>query len=296
MSCCRPAAIFAALFVGCWLGVADRAPSAEPLRLTHDGRLKRDLRFRRAGKELIYVLEDSPIMISLMRFDLAKQQSTRFFPQAATSQFEPSFSADDQWLAFVELRGVTNVKLMIRNLRDNRSAMFDPGSDRAHLGNPSFSPDGQRIVFSLPAAGGQQIVSIDTQGSDRRDLTQGVALNDWAAFSPDGREIAFGSNRDGNFEIYAMRADGTQVRRLTDNPAFDFRPTWSPDGRQLAFTSNRDGNYEIYTMDSNGSRLARLTENPERDDFAAWDFAGRQVAVVSERQGEFDIYLYDSSP
>lgn len=287
-----------ALLIGLFAaGMAFSAARAgEATRLTDDGRLKRDPRFLKQGSELVYVVEESPILIALMRLDLASHSSVRLFPQAGSSQYEPSFSADGRLIAFVEFRGVTNVKMVIRNLDDNREAIFDPGSDRAHLGNPSVAPDGERILFSMPAQGGQQIVSVNRQGQDRRDLTQGSALNDWPAFSPDGQQIAFGTSRDGNFEIYVMKADGTQVRRLTDHPAADFRPAWSPDGRQIAFTSHRDGNYEIYTVKADGGGLSRLTDHPERDDFAAWHPSGDRIAVVCERAGQFDLYLHTTTP
>ncbi len=292
MSCCSDRLLRWALVAG--LCAAGGLVSAgEPRRLTDDGRFKRDPRFIHSGDELVYVAEDGPIVISLMRLDMNTRQTRRFFPQAATSQFEPSFSADDRLMAFVELRGVTNVKLVIRSLADNQDAIFDPGSDRAHLGCPSVAPDGSRVIFSLPGGGGQQIVSVDAQGQNRRDLTQGAAMNDWATFSPDGQKIAFGSNRDGNFEIYTMRSDGSDPRRVTDQPSADFRPSWSPDGSRIAFTSNRDGDYEIYTMNADGSGIARLTDNPERDDFAKWRPGGKQLVAVSERAGEFDLYLYD---
>ena len=215
----------------------------------------------------------------LMRLDPASGRTVPVDPQAATSQFESAFSADERYLAFVEFRGVTNVKLVIRDTREGRDALFDPGSDRAHLGNPVFDPRGGRIVFSLPRTVGQQLVSVNLQGADKRKLTtESEAIDDWAAFSPDGRQIAFASSRDGDFEIYVMDAprsgsgpgDAGPPRRLTDSPGLDVRPVWCPDGRRIAFTSMRDGNYEIYLIDADGSHPRRVTNHPERDDFAQW--------------------------
>jgi Tol biopolymer transport system component len=268
--------------------------AGEPVKLTHDGRLKRDPRFVAGGSQVVFSTVESPILMRLVRLDLGSGKIEPLYPQAATSQFEPSFSSDQRYHVFVEFRGVTNVKLVIRDTRDNRDVIFDPGSDRAHLGNPAVDPRGQQIVFSLPRTVGQQLVSIDLQGQNRRNLTPpSDAIDDWAAFSPDGRQIAFGSSRDGDFEIYVMNADGSQPRRLTESPGIDMRPAWSSDGRQLAFTSLRDGNYEIYTINADGSGLRRMTNHPERDDFAQWHPDGRHLLTISERDGEFDLYLWD---
>ncbi len=282
------------LALAVWLAAAGVLLAAEPTRLTHDGRLKRDLRFVRGGTQVVYSVVESPILMRIVRLDLPGVAPAPLYPQAATSQFESSFSSDERYHAFVEFRGVTNVKLVIRDTRDGRDVIFDPGSDRAHLGNPAIDPRGNRVLFSLPKTVGQQIVSINLQAQNRRDLTpHSDAIDDWAAFSHDGSQIAFGSSRDGDFEIYVMQADGSQPRRLTESPGLDMRPAWSPDGRSLAFTSMRDGNYEIYAVDADGSHLRRLTNHPERDDFAQWHPDGKRLLTISERDGEFDLYQWD---
>jgi Tol biopolymer transport system component len=269
--------------------------AAEAVRLTQDGRFKRNPRFTSGGTHVVYTVVESATIDRQMKLDLATRAAAPLYPQAATSQFESSFSPDGRFHAFVEFRGVTNVKLVIRDTVAGRDALFDPGSDRAHLGNPAIDPRGGRVVFSLPRTVGQQLVSTDLEARNLRPLTgQSEAIDDWAAFSPDGSRIAFGSSRDGDFEIYVMNADGGDVRRLTHSPGVDMRPAWSPDGRRLAFTSARDGNYEVYAIDAaDGSRVQRITDQAERDDFAQWHPNSQRLLVVSEREGAFDLYLLD---
>jgi Tol biopolymer transport system component len=266
----------------------------EVVRLTRDGRLKRDALVVRGGTHVVYTVVESPTIVRIARLDLSTGQSESLYPQAATSQFESSFTPDERYHAFVEFRGVTNVKLVIRDRLENRDALFDPGSDRAHLGNPVLDPHARRVIFSLPRTVGQQLVSINFEAGDLRYLTAvSESIDDWAAVSPDGRQIAFGSSREGDFEIYVMPADGGEPRRLTVSPGIDMRPSWRADGRQLAFTSMRDGNYEIYVMAADGSNVRRVTTHAERDDFARWHPDGRRLVVISERDGESDLYLVD---
>lgn len=280
----------AACFAAAW------ASAGEPERLTEDGRLKRDPRFVDSGRAIVFSAVESPILMRLVKLNVADGRTSALHPEAATSQFEPTFSSDGRYRAFVEFRGVTNVKLLIRDTRENRDTLFDPGSDRAHLGNPAIDSHSGRVIFSLPRTVGQQLVSVDFKGQDLRYMTlPSEAIDDWPAPSPDGGFLAFGSSRDGDFEIYVAGADGTHLRRLTTSPGLDIRPAWSPDGRHLAFTSMRNGNYEVYVIGADGSGLRRLTNHLERDDFAQWHPDGRHLLTISERAGEFDLYLWSVS-
>jgi Tol biopolymer transport system component len=261
-------------------------------QLTRDGRLKMDPVFLRGGEELVFTLQETPVQMSLMRLKLTDGSVERLHPQATASEFEAAFSPDGRYCAFVQSRANLNLKLIIRDTKQNRDAVFDPGGGFAGMRRPSIAPDLSRVVFSIPSPTGQQIASVNLQGQDRKDLTQ-AGLNNGPTYSPDGRQIAFGSSRDGNFEIYVMNADGSNARRLTNSPALDVRPAWSPDGKRIAFTSNRDGNYEIYVMNADGSEPRRITHHAERDDYAVWHPDGRHLAMVSERNGRFDLYVLE---
>jgi len=268
---------------------SSRPPEAK--RLTADGRIKTDPVFV-GPDQVVFTVQEKATQMSLLRLKLADGAVERLHPQALTSEFEAAFTPDGRYYAFVQSRGNLNLKLVIRDTRAGKDTAFDPGGGFASLRRPSLAPDGSRVIFGIPGNGGQQIVSVNNQGQDRKDLTTS-SFNNWPAFAPDGKQIAFASSRDGDFDIYGMDANGGNVRRLTTSRGLDIRPAWSPDGKRIAFTSNRDGNYEIYVMNADGSAQRRLTNHPERDDYAAWHPDGRRLVVVSERSGKHDLYLID---
>jgi TolB protein len=261
-------------------------------RLTKDGRQKFDPVFVRGGEEIVYTVLESPTQMSLMRLKVSDGSVERLHPQATTTEFEAAFTPDGRYYCFVQSRSNLNLKLVIRDTKQRKDAIFDPGGGFAGMRRPTIAPDGSRVLFSMADAAGQQIYSVNIQGQDRKILTKS-SLNHWPAYSPDGKQIAFGSSRDGDFDLYVMDADGGNVRRLTKSPGIDMRPAWSPDGKRLAFTSNRDGNYVVYVMDADGANPRRITRNPERDDFAAWHPDGNRLVMVCERTGRFDLCLVE---
>jgi TolB protein len=272
--------------------MASSEPRPAGKRLTADGALKMDPVFVKGGEEIVYTVQETPALMSLMRLRLADGTTERLRPDAITAEFEATFTPDGRYQAFVQSRGNLSLRLVIRDTRENKDAEFNPGGGFKGMHRPSLAPDANCVIFSMAANSGIQIHSVNTVGAEKKLLTSS-GFNQWPTFSPDGKRIAFGSDRDGNYEIYVMDADGGHPTRLTENESMDLRPAWSPDGRQIAFTSNRDGNYEIYVMKADGSALRRVTDNPERDDYACWHPNGKQLAIVSERAGRFDLHLVD---
>src|SRR5215211_4919077 len=170
---------------------------------------------------------------------------------------------------------------------------------------PASAPAGPMIAFTSNRDGNQEIYSMNSDGSNLRNLTNNPASDTEPEISPDGTKIAFVSTRDGilNPEIYTMNADGSNQQRLTkdDTNVADVHPTWSPDGGRIAFASNRDGNQEIYTMNAaDGSGQENLTNNPARDSAPAYSPAATNasgtstIAFETNRTGNTEIFFMDN--
>jgi TolB protein len=266
-----------------------RAPA---VRLTTDGRLKADPVFVRGGEEVVFTVLESPTQWSLMRLKVADGTVERLHPEATTSEFEPAFTPDGSLYCFVQNRANLNLKLVIRDTKQNKDSIYDPGGGFAGMRSPTIAPDGSRIVFSLADATGQQLFAVDAQGRNRVNLTK-TSLNNWPSFSPDGKHIVFGSSRDGHFEIYVMDADGGNVRRLSKMNALCMRPAWSPNGKGIAFTSNRDHTYAIHLVGTDDADECRFIHSTERQDYPSWHPDGKHLVWVGERDGRSDLYLIE---
>jgi serine/threonine protein kinase len=135
------------------------------------------------------------------------------------------------------------------------------GSDRHPITNlpegacqPSFSPDGTKLVFTSPC------------------------------------KLNTDSYRESS--LYIINADGTDLTPLNTAPGGDFDPAWSPDGGRIAFTSLRDGRKEIYVLTLGNSMVTRLTfsETDEESSQPVWSPFGDQIVFVKKRFGALQVW------
>jgi Tol biopolymer transport system component len=203
------------------------------------------------GKEVwteIEVVGDQEIWL----FDLAGWDSEPITDNSIALEGGTAWSPDGSRIAFhsdLDESGVFEIYSMKPNGTDQLK-LTDLGGTSW---DPSWSPDGQHIVFaSLSGIWGMYIVGAD--GTGLRSLES--AGEGWKpSWSPSGDQIAFASNRDGNWNLYVMEPDGTNVVNITHNEGNSSEPTWSPTGDQIAFASDRGGKMEIFIMDADGDNV-----------------------------------------
>jgi len=106
--------------------------------------------------------------------------------------------------------------------------------------DPSFSPDGGRVVFASDRDGDWDLWIALIAGGDPVRITDTSAAETGPVFSPDGTAIAFARTRPGEngSDLYVMPALGGAARKLADDAE---SPSWSPDGGWIAYADNAKG-------------------------------------------------------
>lgn len=120
---------------------------------------------------------------------------------------------------------------------------------------------GGKLAFSSVADGKREIWTMNSDGSNRKQLTADQGTNLLSAASPDGRFIFFirTVSRD-NLEIsnvWRMDADGGNQRQLT-NGTNDRSPRPSPDGKWVYYTEVTDGDWNICKIPVDGGTQVKI--------------------------------------
>ena len=187
--------------------------------------------------------------------------------------------------------------------------------------SPSWSPDGRRLAYVAPAAGGLHDVYVaDADGKHRTPLTRTPRFSESGPkWSPEGKRLVV--ERDGRLwviradrrgdrflangrepswsqkrsriafvgaddDLYVVQPSGHGRRRLTTTPtAVESQPAWSPDGRRIAYVALEAESTDLYVLDVASGSVARLTQDANVEWSPVWGPGGRTITFVSDLPG-----------
>lgn len=183
----------------------------------------------------------------------------------------PEISPDGKHIVFMRWTPASNqnqIWVMDRDGTGPRRIYSGTGWD------PTWAPDGNRILFASDKDGTNQLYVIGLDGSGLRRVTSLPALrgrSDWSI----GDQIVTYSGPSWARELFIMNSDGSDVRQVGPSGGNSQGPSFSPDGAWIAFTAyydkmHDDNGCEIYIVKTDGSALRRLTSNDYCDYQPRW--------------------------
>jgi Tol biopolymer transport system component len=206
------------------------------------------------GGELVFVSADGPFGAQRMYQVDPRNYATKRPVFDDNGNWHPAISPDGQRIVWTCV--ASGPGICVSDLDGGNYARLTD-SDMSYEDQPSWSPDGQKIVFrrwtqyATPGPWNpSDIWVMDANGANAVNLTSDANSQHWPRWSPvpvDGAyRIAFVQDSviDGyeTSRIAMMRADGSDRRFLTEGfTHVEVRPTWTPDGSSLLFTRNGGG-------------------------------------------------------
>jgi hypothetical protein len=125
-------------------------------------------------------------------------------------------------------------------------------ADRYQDADPSFSPDGSRIVFAsdrttFGAKGSLNLFVMDLKTRAIRYLTYGDWRDEGPRWSAATGRISFTSDRRGAFDVYSVDSTGAG-RRETGVPGGAFDPVWVPAAHRWVVAGFEGLSFNVYAV------------------------------------------------
>ncbi|MCH8898142.1 MAG: S9 family peptidase [Chloroflexi bacterium] len=196
------------------------------------------------------------------------------------------------------------------------------------VADPSLSPDGSRLAYTLSRIDGDEwkaqsrIVILDLTTEQASELTDGD--HDTAPrFSPDGQTIAFLRAEDEHpKQVWVINGAGGPARRVSHGPGAVLDFAWSPDSQQLVYSADvnpdapaegadnddlprtrevrrikyrfdtlgwrGDSHFHLFVADVSADSTRQLTDGDWDDLSPTWSPDGDNIAFISGRRDDRD--------
>lgn len=235
----------------------------------------------------------------LIRIDVNTGEWTQLTDNEAHDWF-PQQTTDGRFIVYVSDRGFEpfgGSEIYVRELESGEDRQLT--HDGAVKLGISLSPDGSRIVFPAPGAGGETDVwMIDIEGTNLVNLTQSTGLREVTpSFTRDGEAVLFSAGQPGEDVVAGpaplMRLDleTGETRTVLDLGSRIVGAREASDGRIYFTHNNAQDNRNVARFDPERGEVVMLTRHDASDHGVFPSPDGNRLSFATYRWGDSEIYL-----
>lgn len=198
----------------------------------------------------IFTVSEDGTNLNQLTFDKGYDAEATISPIGNRIVFTSTRSADID-IYSMNLDG-SDVRQLTSEIGYDGGAFYSYDGNKIVYRRTSFSNDEEIINYrellqeGLVKPSKMEIWIMNSDGSNKKQITNNGAANFAPFWFPDGNKILFCSNvndpKGRNFDIYKINTDGNELEQITFCNEFDGFPMFSPDGTKLVFCSNRNDN------------------------------------------------------
>jgi serine/threonine protein kinase/Tol biopolymer transport system component len=170
--------------------------------------------------------------------------------------FAVALSPDESRLAFHRHEEPSGGGIWVKNLV--RGDTIRLTSDPSHNIDPTWSPDGQRIVFTSYRNRGSDFYVRAANGTGEDELLfKSEERKEFPRWSPDERFLIYQVMVGARSDIWIWSHENrAKPKPLITSSADEVQPQLSPDGKWLVYASSESGSHEVYVQPypPNGTR------------------------------------------
>ncbi|HEX05304.1 MAG TPA: hypothetical protein ENH10_09165, partial [Bacteroidetes bacterium] len=253
----------------------DSEPELIAKRVTHGFDITRD------GRWLVYsritLQRNESNYSDLYLYDLEEEKEHRL--TVSGRAWEPSFNPDNNKLVFVVNRdGTLDLATLDLPPQEEWTEMdkfqaddivrLTDWNDGTRAYRPTFSPNGETILFAMSGDIGRDLMLMDVDGSNLRAAVAGDGDQRDGIWGPSGQIVYYASDETGIFNIYRHNLATGQTDLLTNTIGGAVSPELSPDAMTLIFSNWHSDGYKLHRLDR-PIQLNKRTAKYGRDYLAA---------------------------
>jgi Tol biopolymer transport system component len=239
------------------------ADGGAELRLTDDGATDGLPRWKADGSAIVFSSERSG---NWQLWEVSPSGGpARRLRTNGNREWQADVSRDGRWLAFLSNQDGPE-SLWLMDIAKGTTRRLVQHGRRTVFGNPHWSPDGRRIVFSSNHRIGHQIYVVDVATAEQDQVSGLFSGGCEPRFHPDGRRVVYVSrgHQRPTSKLVEHDLETGKEKVLLDWPALNYDPVYSPDASELGFASDRGGKNAVYRLRLADGKSWQVTSGPGR--------------------------------